>query len=51
VAAELDRALALPVEACARALLALAARERPDLVSAAARAAVEGVLDRAEGAT
>ncbi len=43
---ELDAALALPVEAAARALLEIAARERPALVPAAARAAVEHALSR-----
>ena len=50
VAAELDRALQLPVVSAARALLAVAARERPELVTPAARAAVEVVLGRAEEA-
>jgi len=48
VAAELDRALAQPVAGAARAILAIAARELPELVSEAARAAVERALARAE---
>lgn len=44
---ELDAALQRPVVGAARALLELAARERPDLVSAAARSAVEAALDAA----
>jgi hypothetical protein len=43
---ELDAALALPVPAAAKVLLALAARELPELVSPAAREAVERVLAR-----
>jgi hypothetical protein len=48
VSAELDRALVLPVVAAARALLAVAARERPGLFGPAERGAVEAVLRRAE---
>jgi hypothetical protein len=47
VAAELEAALRLPLPAAARALLALLARERPELVAPAARLAVERALDRA----
>jgi hypothetical protein len=50
VAAELDRALRLPVTAAARALLAIVSRERPELVTPAARDAVERALVRAEEA-
>jgi len=49
VAAELDAALRLPVVEAARALLALAARERPDVIGPGARAAVEAALSAAEG--
>ncbi|MFO0583473.1 MAG: hypothetical protein U0229_14475 [Anaeromyxobacter sp.] len=49
LAAEVERAVRLPVPDAARALLALVARERPDLVSAPARAAVEAALVRAQG--
>lgn len=47
---ELDAALRQPVVAAARALLAVAARELPDLVPPRARAAVEAALDRADSA-
>jgi hypothetical protein len=50
-AERLDQALRLPVIPAARALLDLAARERPDLVSAKAKAAVEAALAAAEGAS
>lgn len=46
----LDAALRLPVPAAARALLELLARERPELVSGPARAAVERALAEAERA-
>lgn len=48
--AEIEAALALPVPAAARALLAIAGRARPDLVPDAARAAVAEVLAAAERA-
>jgi hypothetical protein len=44
----LDAALREPVMGTARALLALAARELPELVSARARAAVEAALSQAD---
>jgi hypothetical protein len=47
----LDAALQLPVVAAAQALLALADRELGDLLPAAARDAVAGVLDRMAPAT
>jgi hypothetical protein len=47
---ELERAARLPVIPAARALLELGARELPDLVGPAARAAVEKVLGEAEAA-
>lgn len=49
-AARLEEALALPVPAAARALLAIACGARPDLVPAAARAAVERAIAAAERA-
>ncbi|MFT3916634.1 MAG: hypothetical protein QM704_21910 [Anaeromyxobacteraceae bacterium] len=49
LAAEVERAVRLPVLDAARALLAIVARERPDLVSAPARAAVEAALGQARG--
>jgi hypothetical protein len=50
VCEEIERALRLPVVEAARGLLAVATRERGDLVSGAARSAVEAVLDAAAGA-
>lgn len=49
-AAELDRALALPVLQCARAVLALARHARPELFPPLALAAVERQLARSEAA-
>lgn len=48
---EIERALRMPVVAAARGLLAVAARERSDLVSRAARSAVESALDAADAAS
>lgn len=45
----IDEALRLPAPAAARALLAVAARARPDLVPPAARAAVERAIEAAGG--
>ena len=45
----LDAALQLPVPEAARALLAVALQELPDLIPPGARAAVEQVLARADG--
>jgi hypothetical protein len=50
VCEELERALRSPVITAARALLEIAARERPDIVSPAARAAVGKALDEAAAA-
>jgi hypothetical protein len=51
VCEELERALRMAVVPAARALLAIGARERPDLVTPAARAAVEAALDATDAST